>query len=72
MERGKDAIMVVVNRFYKMAHVIPCHKTDDASYIAKIYFKEIIRSMVCPKPLYIIETLSFIALLEEFVEAIRH
>jgi len=35
--------MVVVDRFSKMAHFFPCHRTDDACYITEIYFKEIIR-----------------------------
>ena len=42
-QKGKGAIMVVVDRFSKMAHFVPCHKTNDASYIIAIYFKEIIR-----------------------------
>ena len=48
-KRGKDAIMVVVDRLCKMAYFVPCHKTDDVSYIAEIYFKEIIRLHGVPK-----------------------
>jgi len=35
-QRDKDAIMVVVDRFLKMAHFIPREKTDVASYVAYV------------------------------------
>ena len=34
--RAHDSILVVVDRFFKMAHFLACSKTDDASNIAKI------------------------------------
>ncbi|GJW22251.1 RNA-directed DNA polymerase [Tanacetum coccineum] len=42
-QRQKNSIMVVVDRFSKMAHFIACHTTYDVVQVANLYFKEIVR-----------------------------
>jgi hypothetical protein len=42
-KRGRDNIFMVVDHFSKMAHFIPCDKSDNASHVADLFFTEIIR-----------------------------
>ena len=46
---GKDFLFVVVDRFSKMAYVIPCKKVDSACRVADLFFKEIVRLHGLPR-----------------------
>ena len=48
-QRNKDSILVVIDRFSKMAHFVPCNKSNDVSHVADLYFKEIMRLHGIPK-----------------------
>jgi hypothetical protein len=41
-KNGRNSISVVVDWFSNMTHFISCHKTNDATNIANLFFKEIV------------------------------
>lgn len=47
--RGHGSILVVVDRFFKMAYFVPYHKTFDAIFVIRMFFREVVRlySLLC-------------------------
>lgn len=65
-QKGNGYIFFVVYIFSKMAHFIPFKKYNDASHVANLFFKEVVRLHGLPKIIFKIMILILLGIFGRF------
>jgi len=70
--RKHDPILVVVDRFSKMNHFLPCYRTADALRVAKIFFDGVVKLHDFPKTIVSDRDVKFTSYLKYTLAHVRY